>query len=184
MLHRFSTRLAQIELGLAGFFALLVTVLIIYNVITRAMDNSQFWVDEAAIFAMIWMLFLGTSVLLKQRKAVAVTALVDVLPRRWRRIVGVFVDLSVLLFGVLLLVFCWKWYAPLDMIQAGFDKDAFSAETFNFMYQEKAVTLPMYKFWAWLIVPYFALSLCFHTLVNLINDPRGHYMDESEGQAL
>ena len=57
-----------------------------------------------------------------------------------------------------------------------------SAETFNFMYQEKAVTLPMYKFWAWLIVPYFALSLCFHTLVNLINDPRGHYMDQSEGQ--
>lgn len=183
MLQRFSTQLAKIELFLAALCALLVTVLIIYNVVTRAMNNSKFWVDEAAIFAMIWMLFLATAVLLKRRQAVAVTAVVDMLPGKWRRVVGVLVDLCVLFFGVLLLYFCWRWYAPMEMFQAGFDKLAFSGETMNFMYQERAVTLPMFKFWVWLIVPYFALSVCVHTLANLLSDPRGHYMDETGVQA-
>ena len=179
MLKQLSDRLSRVERFLAGFCAVLITALIVFNVITRAMNQAVFWVDEIAIFVMVWMVFFSMAVLLKERKAVAVTVLVDMLPPGMRRGVGVFIDLVVLLFGVLLLVFSWQWYAPLDLINAGFDFGQFSAKTMNFMYQDRANTLALQKYWVWFIVPWFALSVCLHTLVNLINDPRGHHMDTS-----
>ena len=179
MLKQLSDRLSRVERFLAGFCAVLITALIVFNVITRAMNQAVFWVDEIAIFIMVWMVFLSMAVLLKDRQAVAVTVLVDMLPPAMRRAVGVFIDLVVLAFAVLLVVFSWQWYAPLDLAGAGFDFSAFSAKTMNFMYQDRANTLALKKFWVWLIVPWFALSVCLHTLVNLLDDPRGHHMDKS-----
>ncbi|MFA5597767.1 MAG: TRAP transporter small permease [Pusillimonas sp.] len=179
MLKQLSDRLGRVERFMAGFCAVLITALIVFNVITRAMNQAVFWVDEIAIFVMVWMVFFAMAVLLKERKAVAVTVLVDMLPSGMRRGVGVFIDLVVLLFGVLLLVFSWQWYAPLDLINAGFDFSQFSAKTMNFMYQDRANTLALQKYWVWLIVPWFALSVCLHTLVNLLDDPRGHHMDKT-----
>lgn len=183
MLQRISRSLCRLEQQAAGLCALLITALIILNVSTRAMNQAVFWLDEAAIFVMVWMLFLAMSVLLKQRQAVAVTVLVDLLPPAMRRMLGVVIDLLVLLFAVLLLAFCWNWYTPLDLLRHGFDMEAFSAATMNFMYQSRANTLPLHKFWVWLIVPYFALSVCLHSLANLLADPSGRHMDKTAGAA-
>jgi TRAP-type C4-dicarboxylate transport system permease small subunit len=177
MLQQLSRALSRAEQWAAGFLALLITALIVFNVVTRALNQAVFWVDEMAIYAMVWMLFLAMAVLLKRRQAVAVTVLVDALPSGMRRVVGVFIDLCVLAFALLLLVFSWNWYAPLELARNGFDLDAFSAETMNFMYQERASTLPLKKFWVWLIVPYFGFSVALHTLANLLSDPRGHHMN-------
>jgi C4-dicarboxylate transporter, DctQ subunit len=183
VLQRLSQRLSRVEQVAAGSCALLITVLIVFNVVTRAMNQSVFWVDEAAVLIMVWMLFLSMAVLIKQRQAVSVTVLVDHLPPSARRAIGVFIDLCVLLFALLLLAFSWKWYAPFDLARHDFDVAAFSAETMNFMYQERASTLPLHKFWIWLIVPYFASSVALHTLANLWADPFGRHMDNTSGSA-
>ncbi len=49
----------------------------------------------------------------------------------------------------------------------GFDTQAFQGQTFNFIYAENTSTLGIKKFWAWLIVPWFALSLSLHGVANL-----------------
>lgn len=177
-LARWSERLSRIELTVAGGCALAVTLLIVLNVVTRALNLALFWVDEVAIYVMVWMVFLGTAVTLKRRQALMVTVLVDYLPGGLRRVVGVFIDLSVLLFALLLIVFAWNWYSPIELARHGFDLGEFSAETMNFMYQERASTFSLSKFWVWLIVPYFGLSVAFHTVANLWNDPSGRYMTE------
>ena len=179
MLKKLSDRLSRVERFLAGLCAVLITALIVFNVVTRAMNQAVFWVDEVAIFVMVWMVFLSMSVLLKERQAVAVSVLVDIFPAHLRRIVGVFIDLIVLAFALLLLLFCWQWYAPLDLISVGFDLGQFSAKTMNFMYQDRANTLALQRYWVWLIVPWFGLSVFLHTLVNLLEDPRGHHMDKT-----
>lgn len=184
MLQQMSNHLSRLEARAAGFCMLLVTLLILFNVITRAMNKAVFWVDEAAVYLMVWMLFFATAVLIKRRTAVAVTVLVDYLPPAARRLVGVLIDWLVLLFGVLLLVFCWYWFAPVQLVQHGFDVASFSNDTMNFIYQERPNTLPIPKFWVWLIIPFFALSVCIHTLANILADGKGRYMDKkADGEA-
>lgn len=176
MLQRLSNYWSKAEIALAGFGVLVVTGLIFFNMLSRAMNSAVYWVDEAAIFVMIWVMFLATSTLLKRRGAVAVTVLVDVLPAWARQAVGVLIDWAVLAFGLLLLHFCWNWFDPLTLWRQGWDLDAFAGETMNFIYQEKPNTLPFAKFWAWLIVPFFALSIVIHTLANIAADPLARHM--------
>ena len=83
-------------------------------------------------------------------------------------LVGVAVDAMVLLFALLLVWLCWRWYQPLTLAQTGFDTRAFQGQTFNFIYAENTSTLGIKKFWAWLIVPWFALSLSLHGVSNLV----------------
>jgi len=182
MLQRFSNVLARLEETVAGLGALVITALIVLNVITRAMNQAIYWIDETAVFVMVWMMFLATSVLIKRRGAVAVTVLVDYFPKLLRRLMGVIIDWMVLSFGVLLLVFCWNWFDPIMLWRHGWDIAAFSSDTMNFIYQEKPNTLPILKFWVWLIVPYFAFSMVVHMLANIVADPLGHHMDIKQSE--
>lgn len=177
MLGRFSDWYSRQERRAAGLLALVITALIVFNVVTRAMSQAVFWVDEVAVFLMVWMLFLAMAVLLKERRAVAVTVIVDQFPPGLRRMVGVLIDWVVLGFGVALLVICWRWYQPLELLRVGFDLDAFSAQTMNFIYQDTASTLPLPKFWVWLVIPYFGCSVVLHALANILSDPRGSHMN-------
>ena len=61
MLERISAFWARIEITLAALLAAGVTLLILLNVVTRNIGAALFWVDELAIYAMVWMTFLGAS---------------------------------------------------------------------------------------------------------------------------
>lgn len=173
MLSRLSDRLARFEEIAAATLAAAISLLILTNIAFRAAGSPLYWISELAIYAMIWMTFLIASVVLKRRQGIAVTLLSDVLPRQAGRVQTAIVDAAVLAFALLLLWFCWRWYQPLALARAGFDVQAFQAETFNFIYAETTSTLGITKFWVWLVVPWFALSLSFHGLVNLSGALRG-----------
>ena len=61
MIGRISAVWARLELTLAAFLAVSITLLILLNVVTRSMGAALYWVDELAIYAMAWMTFLGAS---------------------------------------------------------------------------------------------------------------------------
>lgn len=167
MLQRFSLGLARCEEITAAALAAAVTCLILINIAFRALGNPLYWVSELAIYAMIWMTFLIAGAVLKRRQGIAVTLLSDVLPPVGRKLIVLWVDVMVLLFAVLLVWLCWRWFQPLSLAQAGFDTRAFQGQTFNFIYAENTSTIGIKKFWVWLIVPWFALSLSLHSLANL-----------------
>ncbi|KPQ22421.1 TRAP transporter small permease [Halomonas sp. HL-93] len=167
MLQRLSSGLARCEETAAAALAAAVTCLILVNIAFRVLGNPLYWISELSIYAMIWMTFLIAGAVFKRRQGVAVTLLSDLLPRNGRKLVGLWVDVMVLVFAVLLVWLCWRWYQPLALAQAGFDIGAFQGQTFNFIYAENTSTLGVKKFWAWLIVPWFALSLSLHGLANL-----------------
>ncbi|MGB7319419.1 MAG: TRAP transporter small permease subunit, partial [Planktotalea sp.] len=136
MLHTLSRRWARVEIFCASFFAVLITLLILLNVVTRAMNASIYWVDEAAIYAMVWMAFLAASAGIHERSAVSVTLVQEKLGPRGQHFLGIAVDLIALLFAALMLFFLWRWLLPLDLFRAGFDFESFQGETFNFVYAE------------------------------------------------
>lgn len=166
-----SDAVLALERRVIGLLVAALVLLILLNIVTRAAGAAIFWVDELAIYTMIWMALIGASVMLRMRLGVAVTLLSDLLPLPIRRVVYRLVDALLLFFAVTLLVLCWQWYDPLALAQAGFDFDLFAQETFKFIYTEPTNTIGIRKFWIWLVVPFMAISMTLHALANLLEGP-------------
>ena len=121
MLKNLSARIAQFEIILGAILAGMVTLLIILNIVSRSMGQALYWVDELAIYAMVWMTLITTSAILKKREGIAVTLLLDILPSVLKRYMGILIDLIVLVFAVSLLVLTVRWLDIWHLVQTGFD---------------------------------------------------------------
>ena len=172
MIGRISALWARVELTLAALLGVSVTLLILLNVVTRSVGAALFWVDELAIYAMAWMTFLGASAAIHHGQTVAVTILTDPLPAPLHKVTARLVDLIVLAFALLMLWFCWRWYAPLDLARHGFDVASFQADTFNFIYAEPTTTLGVPKYWVWMVMWAFAIGATLHSFANLLGQGR------------
>ena len=173
ILHRLSAGWARVEMFVAAILAAMVSLLILYNVATRAMRQAVFWVDEAAIYAMVAMAFLAASASIDRREAISITLIVDMVSPRLQWAFWMFVDLVTLGAAALLLWACWIWFDPLTLIAVDFDLREFRRATFNFIYAEPTSTLRMPKFWFWLVMPVFALGLTLHAVSNLVKTLAG-----------
>lgn len=169
MLYRASRFWARIEVFCAAALAAAVTALILLNVITRAAGNAIYWVDETAIYAMVWMTFLAASAALHFRNAIAVTVVNELLPAAVGRLLGRVVDVAVFVFAVLMVWVCLRWFMPLQLMQAGWDVREFQGSTFNFIYAEPTNTLDLPKVWVWLVMPVFTFGVLLHGAANLLH---------------
>lgn len=169
-LVRASDALTRLERLLLIASVAAILFLILLNVVTRAAQNSIYWVDEAAIFAMVFCTFVGASMLVRLRVDFAVTLLTDYAPRAIRRWVPAVNSLIVLFFAVMMLWLCWEWFDPIVFAQAGFDPNKFFAATFNDIYREMPSTIGARKVWFYLIMPWFSATTAIHALANLSED--------------
>jgi TRAP-type C4-dicarboxylate transport system permease small subunit len=171
-ISRLSDAILRVEKQVITLLAALLVILILLNIVTRAVGSALFWGDELAIYAMIWMTLIGASAMVRLRSGVAVTLVTDVLPPDIRRTVHRIADAVLLVLAVTLLILCWQWYDPVALIESGFDLDAFAQETFKFVYVEPTSTLGLRKFWVWLAVPLMAAAMMIHAVANLLEGPR------------
>lgn len=162
--------MARVEILLAACLALAVTCLILLNVVTRAFNIAIYWVDEAAIYAMIWMTLLAASAAIHHRSAIAVNLLSETMPAKMRSWLARCVTITEVIFALVMLWLCARWYQPFDLLAAGFDRGEFQSATFNFIYSEPTTTLRFPKFWIWLIMWIFALGALLHSIANLFGD--------------
>jgi TRAP-type C4-dicarboxylate transport system permease small subunit len=146
-------------------------LLILLNIVTRSAGKALFWVDELAVYTMIWMVLIGSSVMVRMRLGIAVTLITDLLPDRPRRFIARIADAVLLGLAITLLVLSWVWYDPIALARAGFDLDRFAAETFKFIYTEPTSTIGIPKFWIWLAVPVMSIGMSMHSLANLLEGP-------------
>jgi len=168
---RISNAILGLEKPLVTILAAVLILLILLNIVTRSAGAAIFWVDELAIYTMIWMALIGASVMVRMRSSVAVTLATDLLPPNNRRAVARLVDGLVLMFALTLLVLCWQWYDPLALIRSNFDLDVFARNTFKFIYGEPTNTVGIKKFWIWLAVPLMAVNMSVHAVANLLEGP-------------
>lgn len=167
MLYRLSSAWARVELWAAAVLAVCVTLLVLLNVVTRNTGHALFWVDELAIYAMVWMTFLGASAALHHRNSVAITLLPDAVSERARNVINKIVDIIVFVFALAMLWFCWRWFMPVELARAGFDTKVFQGKTFNFIYAEPTSTLGLPKFVFWMVMWLFALGATLHSVMHL-----------------
>jgi len=169
-LSALSDRLARLERSLLIACVAAILGLILLNVVTRTANAALYWVDEVAVFVMVFATFIGASLMVRKRMDFAVTLLTDRLPdapRRWAQTLAAALTFG---FAVMLLVLCWRWFDLPAFAQTGFDEKAFFRETFNNIYREKTMTTGTLKVWFVLIMPWFALTLTIHALANFVED--------------
>ena len=170
-LSRLSDAALRLEkLSITALAAILV-ILIFLSIVTRAAGAPIFWVDELAIYTMIWMALIGASAMVRMRSGVAVLLVTDLLPANFRSYVARAVDILVVLFAAVVLYLCWQWYEPVALARSGFDVELFVQNTFNFIYYEPTNTIGISKFWIWLAVPLMALGMTLHAIANLLEGP-------------
>lgn len=181
-LNTSSRFVARQEKRVAATLAILVFVLVLANIITRLMKVSVFWIDELAIYMMIWMAFLAASAALESREHIAVTLLTDALPARLKMLSALLVDTILVIFGGILLALAWVWFSPLELLQSGFDVSRFSETELNFIYSEPTSALGVPKYLFWLIMPLFSLTVTLHSLNRFAHHFTG-LQENSEGEA-
>ncbi|MCW5256388.1 TRAP transporter small permease [Verminephrobacter aporrectodeae subsp. tuberculatae] len=148
----------------------LLTLVILLNVATRYSGMPIYWVDEAAVYLVVWLCFVGASATTRLRLDFVVTLLTDSLGARCALRIRALAATIVLLFGGALLLMCWLWMDPVGIARHGFDARAYAAESFNFLYTERTQTLNWPTWIVQLILPLFALSLSVHAAANLVED--------------
>jgi TRAP-type C4-dicarboxylate transport system permease small subunit len=183
-LSRASNSILKIEKLIVTALVGALLSLILLNIVTRAAGSAIFWVDELAIYTMIWMALIGASAMVRLRVGVSVTLVTDVLPRPVQRALARFVDALMLIFALALLILSWLWYEPLALVQSGFDFDVFAQNTFKFIYSEPTNTIGIRKFWIWLAVPLMSVNMSIHALANMIEGPSEATAEASSGGSI
>lgn len=79
----------------------LIVSLIFINVVLRLFDTTLPWAGELSRYLFVWMVYLGISYCIKERRHLRVTAFVDLLPLRGRKVASVFSDVIFLVYSVL-----------------------------------------------------------------------------------
>lgn len=165
-LMRISQTLARAESFGIGALMVGIFALLMLNVLSRSFGSPVIWVDEAAVYLMIWAALLGASLALARREHLAVTLLPDLLSAWPRAGLALGVDILLFLFFILFAAILWRWFDPVTLWRSG-SVAAFSRETFNFLYQEPTVTLGLRKLWFWMILPVFCINGLIHSLAHL-----------------
>lgn len=148
----------------------LLIVLVLLNVVTRYGGFPIYWVDEASVYCVVWLTFIGASAMTRLRLDFAVTLLTDKLGEKAVRVAKAGASSGVLLLGLALLAMCWLYMDPVGIARYGFDAKEYAAESFNFLYTERTQTLNWPAWAIQLILPVFSLTLSLHALSNLVED--------------
>ena len=146
----------------------LLVLLILLNVVTRYSGTPIYWVDEAAVFTMVWLTFVGASVMTRLRMDFAVGLVSDQLPPGGAKVLKVIATLGVLVFALALVWMCWVWMDPRGIAAAGFNAKDYAEASFNFIYTERTQTLEWPTWVLQLILPIFSLTLTVHAFANLL----------------
>lgn len=165
-----SAGLLAVERVLIMLFMFILTALILVNVATRYTGFPIYWIDESAVYSVVWLTFIGASAMTRLRLDFAVTMLTEYLSARGQRAARIIATLLVVTFGVALAAMCWLWMDPVGIARAGFDAKEFAGESFNFLYTERTQTLNWPTWVLYLIMPIFALSMSIHGVANLLED--------------
>ncbi|KQT86373.1 C4-dicarboxylate ABC transporter permease [Aurantimonas sp. Leaf443] len=165
-----SEAVLKVEKVALGALMTLLFALILVNVVTRYARVPLYGNDEASIFAMVWLTFVGASCMTRLRMDFSVTLLTDFMKPAMAKTFKAGATLLVLGFSLALAAMCWLWLDPIGIARAGFDAETYAGESFNFLYTERTQTLEWPTVLVMSIVPIFALTTILHGATNLAED--------------
>jgi TRAP-type C4-dicarboxylate transport system permease small subunit len=97
MLKRVNNCIMKCEIAIALAMAAVAALIIILQVLARYFFRQPFsWPEELAVFLLIWLTFIGASILLKRGEHIRVSLIVDKFPATSKALLDLFTNLSIL----------------------------------------------------------------------------------------
>lgn len=110
VLSKISDVVYSIEKVLALILALTLMVSMVGGFFFRyVFKNPLLWSDELAIFCLIWITFIGGSMVLKEKASPAITILVDAVPDKYKKYIHAISNLILLIFVAYVLYLASDW---------------------------------------------------------------------------
>lgn len=101
--------LNRIVENVCAVFAIMMTGLVIYQIVARnILHISLSVVEEVSRYCMVWLGLLGATIGFRTKSHVAVTFLVDKFPPAIRKPIEILINLMVIVFCLILLVYGWE----------------------------------------------------------------------------
>ena len=130
-----------------------------------------YWIDESAVYSVVWLTFIGASAMTRLRLDFAVAMLTERLPARGVFICKIASTCGVVFFGLALVCDVLAVDGSRRHRRAlDFDAKEFGAQTFNFLYTERTQTLNWPTWVLYLIIPIFGVTMTIHGLANVLED--------------
>jgi C4-dicarboxylate transporter DctQ subunit len=96
----------RMERALLAAVMLGMSLLYVLNVLVRelwpALASQLAWIEEATLFALAWLVFIGLGITLERRRHIAMTSIMESMPARHRRLIENLINAAGLVFAVLL----------------------------------------------------------------------------------
>jgi TRAP-type C4-dicarboxylate transport system permease small subunit len=161
VVSRLSAAAAWIAEWTSVISLLLMSILVSLQVVLRyVLGQALPWAEEAAVYMMVWMAFIGAAVALQRSEHMALTLFVDRLPPTFERITRLVSHLLVLTFLLMVLVLGLQ----LAMAISG----------------QRSPALGLNMFWPYLILPIGCLFMAAVTLEKIVRGGELHDRSTSE----
>lgn len=102
--RNFLEPLRRLERGLVAALMIVMALVYAFNVAVRELAPAQAarfaWIEEACLFALAWVVFLGLGLALERGRHIAMTSLLERFAPRLRRAVKLAIDLTGLAFSL------------------------------------------------------------------------------------
>lgn len=146
----FSAATAQFAEWSSVISLLLMSLLVSAQVVLRYLLGSALpWAEEAAVYMMVWMAFIGAAVALRQSEHIALSLVTDRLPPAFARLVRLTSHSLVLAFLLLLL--------------------GLGVQLAQTIFGQRSPALGINMFWPYLILPLGCLFMAVETIEKLVN---------------
>lgn len=107
----------RLEEGAIAFLLATMTIITFVQVVLRYVFNtSMLWAIEASTYLFAWLVLIGISYGIKVGSHIGVDALVNLLPRRSKRVAGVIAGLLCIVYAAFLLVGSWRYFETVYQI--------------------------------------------------------------------
>ncbi|GLQ06860.1 TRAP transporter small permease [Sneathiella chinensis] len=147
----FSHGLARLELWVCKFLIVFFAGLLLVNVLLRyVLSSPLYFAEELAVYTLIWMAFLASSVAMANRQMISLTFIADYLSGPARTALNILVEALMCAVSLVLMYVSFRW------VNSG-------AVAF-----EQALTLGTLKWPFYSIMPLFFTLTSFHTFANVL----------------
>lgn len=101
--------LEKITVNIAGVALVVMTLIVAINSISRYCFNQPLtYVEEIATSMFVWLIFVGASVCYKEKMHIGVEVFVEMLPKRFQKVIGIIVDIILIISNILLIILSGK----------------------------------------------------------------------------
>lgn len=109
ILTKLNTILNNFEEYLGVFSLIFTSVLVFIQVVMRYLFNySIYWSEEVARYIIIWFIFIGSSIAVREKAHATVDLLINYLPQVYKRLFSILAALVSVIFCLLIIISSWK----------------------------------------------------------------------------